>query len=129
MLPCGIESHLRFVVVGSFMGDINIGNMFLNFMLHEKVRVVAGVYLTPFFPEEAHQRGINMIWERSDVVWGLNLPPITPSKVCSWLKRASGETGWTLLTFWGGITSFSTCRGVSAIILRDLGCANEISGW
>ena len=59
-----IESNLRFVVVGSFMGDINIGDMFLNFMLHEKVRVVAGVYLAPFFSEEAHQRGIKMIWER-----------------------------------------------------------------
>ena len=59
-----IEAHLRFVDVNTFLGDINIGDMFLNFILHEDVRVVAGIDLTPFFPEELegnHHR--HVIWE------------------------------------------------------------------
>jgi len=59
-----IEAHLRFVDVNTFLGDINIGDMFLNFILHEDVRVVAGIDLTPFFPAELegnHHR--HVIWE------------------------------------------------------------------
>jgi hypothetical protein len=47
-----IGAHLRFIGPESFMGDIDIGKMFHNFMLHEDVSKVAGINLTPFFPEE-----------------------------------------------------------------------------
>lgn len=43
-----IETHLRFVGPDSFMGDMDIGDMFHNFMLHEDLRQVAGIDLTPF---------------------------------------------------------------------------------
>jgi hypothetical protein len=60
-----IEAHLRFVDNGTHMGDIDIGDMFLNFMLHDDVRMVAGVDLTPFSPEELDDQGqVNVIWER-----------------------------------------------------------------
>lgn len=44
-----LEGHLYFVESGSFMGDIDIGDMFLNFILHENVHLVVGVDVTPFF--------------------------------------------------------------------------------
>jgi hypothetical protein len=40
------------VEAGTYMGDIDIGEMFLNFMLHPRMQHHAGVDLTPFFPEE-----------------------------------------------------------------------------
>jgi hypothetical protein len=47
-----IEAHLYRVEAGTFMGGIDIGEMFLNFMLHPRMQPYAGVYITPFFPEE-----------------------------------------------------------------------------
>jgi hypothetical protein len=35
-----------------FMGDMDIGEMFHNFILHEKVQILMGLDLTPFFLEE-----------------------------------------------------------------------------
>ncbi len=51
LLPT-IESHLRSVQPGSFMGDIDFSEQFLNFVLHERLQPYAGVDLTPFFLEE-----------------------------------------------------------------------------
>jgi hypothetical protein len=47
------------------MGNIDIGDMFHNFLLHEEVQPVAGIDLTPFFPKELAQRkNIRLLWER-----------------------------------------------------------------
>ena len=43
-----IQSHLRALEQGSYMCDVDIGEMFLNFMLHPKLRVLCGVDLTPY---------------------------------------------------------------------------------
>ncbi len=51
MLPT-IEGHLRLVQLGYFMGDIDFSEHFLNFILHEKRRPSAAVYITPFFQSE-----------------------------------------------------------------------------
>jgi hypothetical protein len=58
-----IETHLRFVSEESFMGDLDIGNMFHNFVLHEDIQKLAGIDLTPFYPEELKD-GRRVIWER-----------------------------------------------------------------
>jgi len=60
-----VESLLRSVGPETYMGDIDIGDMFHNFMLHEGVQKVAGIDITPFFLEELnHRRDVRMIWER-----------------------------------------------------------------
>jgi len=70
-----IETHLRFVSQGSFMGDMDIGDMFHNFMLHEDVQKLAGLDITPFYSEEL-QDGRRMIWERwSRCAMGLRSSP------------------------------------------------------
>ncbi len=58
-----IEQHLRSVELGTFMGDLDIADMFLNFMLHPAVQPYAGVDLTPFFPEELTALK-HTVWER-----------------------------------------------------------------
>jgi hypothetical protein len=61
LLPT-VNSHLRCVQPGSYMGDIDFSEQFLNFMLHEKIRAHAGVDLTLFFPEECTV-SLRVIWE------------------------------------------------------------------
>jgi hypothetical protein len=46
-----LRTHLRAVENGTFMADVDIGEMFLNFILHEGVRPYAGVDLTHYFPD------------------------------------------------------------------------------
>ena len=60
-----VETHLRFVGPETWLGDIDIGDMFHNFMLHEKVQKLAGIDVTPFFPEElARKRSLKAVWLR-----------------------------------------------------------------
>ncbi len=43
-----LTSHLRAVVEGTHMCDVDIGEMFLNFMLHPTLRILCGVDLTNY---------------------------------------------------------------------------------
>ena len=43
-----LSSHLRAVEEGTHMGDVDIGEMFLNFMLHPSLRVLCGIDITPY---------------------------------------------------------------------------------
>ncbi len=62
-----IEGHLRFVGNETLMGDIDIGDIFHNFILHEDIWSVAGIDLTSLFQEELIARGnIIVLWKR----WG-----------------------------------------------------------
>jgi hypothetical protein len=56
---------------GTFMGDIDIGEFFLNFPLDQRIRKYAGVDLTPYFGQEK----TGLIWER----WGRCLMGFKPS--------------------------------------------------
>ncbi len=64
LLPT-VESHLRCLAPGYYMGDIDFSEQFLNFMLHEKVQPYAGVDLTMYFGEELTSLR-RVIWEH----WG-----------------------------------------------------------
>jgi hypothetical protein len=55
---------------GTFMGDIDLGEFFLNFPLDISIRPYAGVDLTPYFGSKA-----KLMWER----WGRCLMGFTPS--------------------------------------------------
>lgn len=58
-----IDDHLRGVVPGTYMSDLDVSEQFLNFMLSPRVRPYAGVDLTPHFPEEISSRR-RVLWER-----------------------------------------------------------------
>jgi hypothetical protein len=55
-----LETHLRLVEAGTYFADIDVGEMFLNFMLHEPVRIFAGVDFAAYLPL-AHG---GVVWER-----------------------------------------------------------------
>jgi hypothetical protein len=65
LLPT-VESHLRCVQPGTFMGDIDLSEQFLNFVLHERLQPFAGIDVTPYFPEELldHRKVIWLRWTR-----------------------------------------------------------------
>jgi hypothetical protein len=54
-----VQSHLRAVESGTFMADVDIGEMFLNCMLHVGVRRFTGVDVSHYFPGEDGER----VWE------------------------------------------------------------------
>jgi hypothetical protein len=58
-----VENHLRAVQPGTHMIDIDLTEMFLNFMLDVKIRTVAGVDLTKIFVEELTEDR-KILWER-----------------------------------------------------------------
>jgi hypothetical protein len=55
-----IQTHLRQVEEGTYMCDLDVGEMFLNFILHEEIRSLAGVDLTHYV-EGAN--GSKRVWE------------------------------------------------------------------
>jgi hypothetical protein len=57
-----IAMHLQSVVPWMFMGDLDIEEMFLNFMLQPRLQHSAGVDLTPFFTNELPANS-HTIWE------------------------------------------------------------------
>lgn len=59
-----IEQHNRVATVGCYMADIDIGEMFLNFVMHECIRVYCGVDLTSIFPEMLVKLGLEVFWLR-----------------------------------------------------------------
>jgi hypothetical protein len=48
-----LRTHLRAVDEDTYMADVDIGEMFLNFILHRELRTLAGVDLTHYFPTDA----------------------------------------------------------------------------
>jgi hypothetical protein len=46
-----VDSLLRSVEPGTWMADNDVGEMFLNFVLHESIQALCGVDLTKYFPE------------------------------------------------------------------------------
>ena len=53
-----IQMHLRQVKAGTYMCDLDAGEMFLNFILHDSVRSLAGVDLSLYFGEDGQ-----ILWE------------------------------------------------------------------
>jgi hypothetical protein len=54
-----IQTHLRQVEAGTFMCDLDVGEMFVNFILHVDIRSLAGVDLTHY--RKAGKEGV--VWE------------------------------------------------------------------
>ena len=59
-----VELHLRAVDVNTYMGDYNIGKMFLNFVLDVNIREYAGADFSELLKEEAGGRKLWERWER-----------------------------------------------------------------
>lgn len=56
-----VDTHLRSTLPNTFMCDIDLSEMFLNFMLDKELRAYAGVDLSKLFQEEVEKGGT--LWE------------------------------------------------------------------
>ena len=54
-----IDTHLRSIEEGTFLADVDVGECFLNFPLHQSLRALAGVDLSAYFPNADGTR----LWE------------------------------------------------------------------
>ena len=69
-----VRDHLRAIGPGSYMADVDIGEMFLNFVMHPDVRPFCGVDLSEYFPE--HKKENSVLWVRwSRCCMGLKSSP------------------------------------------------------
>ena len=59
-----ISSHLRQVEAGTFMCDLDVGEMFLNFVLHPGLRPLTGVDLT-FYTNTGQVGRLWECWQRA----------------------------------------------------------------
>jgi hypothetical protein len=59
-----VDTHLRSVVESTYMGDMDVGEMFVNFILHESMQALTGIDLTQFFGEKDSEGEPKLLWER-----------------------------------------------------------------
>jgi hypothetical protein len=60
-----VNTMLRAVGENTFMGDMDIGEMFLNFVLHESMQALSGEDLTEYFGKEERRTGKRaLLWEK-----------------------------------------------------------------
>jgi hypothetical protein len=67
-----IQTHLHQVEAGTYMCDLDVGEMFLNFMLHLDIWLLAGVDLT-FYAPKGRLGAVWECWQRATM--GLTLSP------------------------------------------------------
>ena len=71
-----VETMLRSVEHRTWLGDIDVGEQFLNFPLDVRAQLYCGVDLTPYFTEELNKdKGQKNVWER----WTRCLMGVKPS--------------------------------------------------
>jgi hypothetical protein len=58
-----IGTHLRAVEKGTYMGDLDVGEMFLNFVLHKNLQELCGVDLTKFLNDDEATKNGTRVWE------------------------------------------------------------------
>jgi hypothetical protein len=69
-----IQTHLRAVEEGTWMADLDIGEMFLNFVLHSDLQALCGVDLTEYKNDvENSDEVVWEVWQRAAM--GLKPPP------------------------------------------------------
>jgi hypothetical protein len=84
MLP-NANSHLRTVEPGTFMSDVDIAEMFLNFFLDWHLRKYDGVDLSSYFDDELG-KGKDTFWVRwNRIVMGLRPSPYCAVQIMAWL--------------------------------------------
>jgi hypothetical protein len=60
-----VNTVLRAVDENTFMGDMDIGEMFLNFVLHKSMQSLCGVNLTELFGQKDKNTGKRvLLWEK-----------------------------------------------------------------
>jgi hypothetical protein len=80
-----VLTHLRAVEAGTFMADVDVGEMFLNFMLHSSIRLFAGVDISHFFSEDSQDVKRWETWYRAAM--GLTSSPYQACQVMGYAEE------------------------------------------
>ena len=81
-----VSSHLRVVEPGTYMADVDLGEMFLNFFLDERVRRYAGVDLTKYLPNLT-EPGLSVWLRWARCAMGLRPSPYCAVQTLAWLEE------------------------------------------
>jgi hypothetical protein len=69
------------------MANNDVGEMFLNFILHESVQALSGVNLTKYFPDGVLKK-TSVLWERwTRLAMGLRPSPYQACQGMMWLLK------------------------------------------
>jgi hypothetical protein len=78
---------MRIVEPGTFMVDVDIGEMFLNFFLDSRIQRFVGVLVTNFYPEKLDETK-KVIWERwNRCSMGFRPCPFVTIQALAWLEE------------------------------------------
>lgn len=77
-----IEEHLRAVVPGTYMADLDVVEQFLNFILSPKIQPFSGVDLTPLFPPDPASGKQGTLGALLHGVQDFSLPSRTGDALC-----------------------------------------------
>jgi hypothetical protein len=101
LLPTGVNTLSRAVDTATFMSNMDIGEMFLNFVVHKSMQALCGVDLMDYFGEDT------VLWERwTQVAMGLKSYPyqvvqaILVAKEVIWGDRSDPANGFRWDTVW-----------------------------
>jgi len=75
-----METHFRSLKPGTYMADVDVGECFLNFVLHEAIHPLAGVDLTHYFPGKVFGTPVWETWLKAAM--GLKLSPYQAGQGC-----------------------------------------------
>ena len=79
-----VDSVLRAVEFCTWLGDNDLGEMFLNFVLSKDIREYAGIDLTPYFEDELLEKD-SVLWERWErCMMGLTTSPYQAVRAFLW---------------------------------------------
>ena len=79
-----VDSVLRAVEFCTWLGDNDLGEMFLNFVLSKDIREYAGIDLTPYFEDELLDKD-SVLWERWErCMMGLTTSPYQAVRAFLW---------------------------------------------
>ena len=85
-----VDLMLRTVCEGTWSGDNDFGEMFLNFWIHPEIRAYTGVDLTTLFPEELEGEGgeKKFLWEAwTRCAMGVTVSPYQTTQCTQRVKR------------------------------------------
>jgi hypothetical protein len=115
-----LETHLRSVEAGTFLADVDVGEMFLNFILHNSVRQYSGVNLTSYFLLENGGK-VWETWQRAAM--GLKSSPYQACQAMGFAEEGiHEEIGSRRLMYFVGIMSDLTFPDLRLTILIFHGC-------
>jgi hypothetical protein len=114
-----IQTHLCQVESGTFLCDLDVGDLFLNFILHIDIQSLAGVDLT-HYTKEGEKGVVWECWQRAAM--GLTSSPYQACQGMAFAEEEIRGIDTIPIIFFNGTVFVSIYLGVHCTILQNRGC-------